>query len=135
MKKFLFILVCCFMLCGCENRGNKDLLIGEWSFMKTEVGETAYSYFSFYNNNTFKYNFCAHRTIDDSCSNGEAEFTGTYTLKNNTLYLVITDEKQIIKRYNSNILGPSDSYIIDFDNMYFCDRNDGLDCNDRYEKE
>lgn len=135
MKKILFVAVCCLFLCGCNKEENKDLLIGEWSGLKTEIGETIYSYFSFDVDNTFKYNFCAHRTTDNGCSNGEAEFSGTYTLKDNILKLIVTDEKQITDRYNFNVLGPSDSYIIDFDNMYFCDKNDGLDCNERYEKD
>lgn len=135
MKKFLFIAVCCLCLCGCENKENRDLLLGDWSFSKTEIGETVYSYFSFNNDNTFKYNFCAYRAADNGCANGEAEFSGTYTLKDNVLKLIVTDEKQITDRYNSNVLGPSNSYIIDFNNMYFCDRNNGLDCKEKYEKD
>ena len=31
--------------------------------------------------------------------------------------------------------GPSTSLIVDFDNMYLCDREDGLDCKNKYEKD
>lgn len=136
MKKILFLLVCCLCLVGCVNDSeNSDLLVGEWSYLNTEIGETKYAYFLFNNDKTFTYYICFHHSQDDYCANGEAEFSGTYTLKNSTLKLNVKEEKQVIDRYGFKIVKPSLSYIIDFDNMYFCDRNEGLDCTERYEKD
>ena len=136
MKKILFLVVCCLGLVGCENSdSNKPLLIGEWSYKTTEIGEIQSSYIIFHDDNTFEFSRCFYRSYDKDCANGEAEWYGTYSLNNNRIKLEIKEEKQIIDRYGFSITDPPSHLIIDFENMYMCDANEGLDCNEKYENE
>jgi len=135
MKK-IFLLICCFCLIGCEkNDSNKELLIGEWTYRTTELGEKRLFNFVFYDNNVFEFSKCFYRSYDESCANGEAEWSGTYSLNDNRIKLKIKEENQIIDRYDSSIIDPPSNLIIDFENMYMCDANEGLDCSEKYEKD
>ena len=138
MKKILFVILCCLCLCGCGNKNTMDyksLLIGEWSYLKTESGETQYSYFIFNKDNTFEYSDCFHRLSDDYCAMGEANWNGTYSIKNNQITLKITNEEQVISRYSNSITEPPHNLVVDFNNMYLCDSNQGLDCEKPFDKD
>lgn len=131
MKKIILTL-CCFLLCGCGNQDNKPLLIGEWLYEgKVGIDEVS-SRYNFYDDNTFSFSTCFSNI--HYCDNGYAEWKGTYKLNNDIIALQISEENKVTDRYGFRIVEPATLLIVDFDNMYFCDRNDGLDCKERFEK-
>lgn len=140
MKKLLLIGVCCLCLCGCGNNENKDLLIGEWSY---DFENWSSKNYEFMDNGKVEYFECHDLVIClsdegcvDGCNGGSAVWVGNYKLKNNIIeFSNFQIDKSNSYNYTDNLTGPSGKLIVDFDNMYFCDRNDGLDCNERYEKE
>lgn len=136
MKKILLLGLYCLCLCGCNSSSSEKLLIGEWTYFNKSGGEHEFSYFTFNNDNTFEYSTCFHYSYsEDGCSAGQAKWDGTYKLKNDIIILSIKNETQLIDRYGFDIIDPPSELIIDFDNMYFCDRNEGLDCKEKYEKD
>lgn len=137
MKKILFVMICCLCLYGCGNENdikNEELLVGEWTYTKEELGEIEYSTYVFDKKGNFYHSKCFFTNNDANCSSGEAEWSGTYSVNGNRLSLKIKNENQITKRLNFNIIDPPTSIIVDFNNMYLCDESKGLDCDDKYEK-
>lgn len=134
MKKVLLFVVCCLCLCGCGSK-NKELLIGDWWY-RGEIELFSIpnsSLLTFNQDNTFEMWKC----LDDDCAKGECKWKGTYSIKDNIISLSVTEENLITRPYgleDSRIIPPPDKMIVDFDNMYMCDREEGLDCEDKYEK-
>ena len=135
MKKLL-LLTFIVLSCGCSNKNNNlDLVIGEWSYLKTEIGETEYSNYKFNDDKTFEYSVCYHYSSDDTCSRGEAEWTGTYSIDSNTIKLQISNENQIINRFDSLISDPPTTIVVNLDEMYLCSREEGLNCSKKFFKD
>lgn len=134
MKKLLIIFICCFCLIGCGNKkNNKDLLLGEWSYNFSNWSSKNYE---FNDNNIVRYFECHHLVIGEGCVDGSAVWIGKYKLQDNIIELS-NFEIDINDSYNftNNLSGPNEKLIVDFDNMYFCNRYEGLDCSQKFEKE
>ena len=90
---------------------------------------------------SIKYYECLDLTIslntngNDGCEKGSSVWIGKYSLKDNII--TITDMK-VDKNDSYNptgiLNGPSEKLIVNFDNMYMCDRDKGLDCDMPFEK-
>lgn len=135
MKKLLILVVCCLCLCGCGKEENSQLLIGDWIY---EFENSSIKSYEFSKNGTVKYFECYDLTLstsNDACKNGSAVWKGNYTLKNDIVeFSNFKIDKSNSYNPTSKLLGPLDKIIIDFNNMYFCERNEGLDCIEKYEK-
>ncbi len=140
MKKILLLGVCCLCLCGCESNENTKLLTGSWSY---EFENWSSKNYEFLENGTVKFFECHDMVIcldnsncDDGCVGGSAVWLGKYKIKNNIVeFSNFEIDKTDSYNYTNKLTGPSEKIIIDFDNMYFCDRNKGLDCKEKYEKD
>lgn len=141
MKKVLTLLICCFLLSGCNENENASVLIGEWtnkekpSYYESGWGNI-FSY-EFKDDGTVTYYECLHLTLsDDGCAEGSSVWNGTYKLENNIIkFENFKIDKTDSYNPSSRLKGPYKEIIIDFDNMYFCDREKGLDCDKKYEKD
>lgn len=134
MKKRIFlsllILFGLFVITGCEKTSqNIDLLYGEWTYLGESGVDEAFFYYKFNEDGTFEHAKC----MGDECENGEAEWTGTYKLNANRIQLEVKSSNEIKDRYGFKI-SIEKSLIVDFDNMYLCDSEEGLDCSEKYEK-
>ena len=139
--KILIFILFLILVTGCSSSAeNKTLLHGEWEYKKEpqkyEGGwGDIYSY-EFLKDGTVKYFECLHLTLsDDGCINGSSVWMGKYSLKNNIVSMKSfeIDESDSYKP-SSKLSGPKETLIVDFENMYLCDRQAGLDCNQKYEK-
>ncbi len=133
----LIIIIVAFLS---NNDSNKELLYGEWSY--DDDDETAWNYhdYTFNKDGTMSYYECYDLTIslnsdNDACAGGSTVWRGKYTISKN---IITIKDLEIDKNdsYNPSLKlrGPVKQLIIDWDNMYMCNRNDGLDCNKKYEK-
>ena len=115
----------------------KKLLIGTWSYIHEPLySETGVYSYNFKENNSFEFKYCYFgNNIEEDCINGKAIYKGTYKLENSRIILKIDNFTQIIDRNSFYEAKPSESLIVDFDNMYICDGNDGLDCDRKFEKD
>ena len=142
MKKLFFIILSVFCLTACAgNSKNLELVYGEWEIEDNDpTAWNVYSY-TFYENNKVEYYECLDLTIslntngNDGCEKGSSVWIGKYSLKDNII--TITDMK-VDKNDSYNptgiLNGPSEKLIVNFDNMYMCDRDKGLDCDMTFEK-
>ena len=144
MKKILFIGICCLCLCGCESNEYNDELIGIWSYNREpesyEGGWGDFKDYEFKSNGEVEYFECLHMTMslnsDEACTNGSSVWIGNYKLKDNIIILSdFTLDKTNSYNPTNKLDGPENKLIADFDNMYLCDRNAGLDCEKKYEKD
>lgn len=140
-KDFFAVFVTMVFLCltGCSSQ-NEELLYGEWEYKKEPVSYEGgwgdiYSY-EFTNDGKVKYFECLHLTLsDDGCEKGSSVWIGKFKLNNNIVEMSDFElDKNNSYKPSSRLSGPKDKMIIDFDNMYFCNRSEGLDCNNKYEK-
>lgn len=136
MKKVIIILLAIFMVCGCSSE-NEQALIGEWEY-EEETPHYWGNYYSyeFFENNTVKYYECKNLTLsDDGCIDGSAVWMGKYNLHDNiiTMNSFEIDTSNSYK-YSKNLAGPTNKLIVDFDYMYMCNRDEGLNCNKKYKK-
>ena len=133
MKKLFGTLICIITILGLTGCGqsaqNKKLLYGEWSYLGKSGFDSAFFYYKFNEDGTFEHSKC----MGNNCDSGEAEWRGTYKLNGNRISLNVKDENQKKDRFGFNI-SIEKSLIVDFDNMYLCDGDEGLDCSDKYEK-
>lgn len=115
---------------GCNNSSkNEELLYGEWNYLGKSAMDEAFFSYNFNKDGTFEHSKC----MGDNCDDGEAEWSGTYKLNGNRIILTVKKENQIKDRYGFKI-SIEKSLIVDFNNMYLCDGEEGLDCSDKYEK-
>ena len=133
MKKlfgtFIFIITI-LGLTGCgQSSQNQELLYGEWSYLGKSGIDSAFFYYKFNEDGTFEHSKC----MGDNCDYGEAEWSGTYKLNGNRISLNVKESNQKKDRFGFNI-SIEKSLIVDFDNMYLCDGDEGLDCSQKYEK-
>lgn len=142
MKKFVFILIgCMFLLTGCQSNYQKKMrLVGEWEYRVSGLisGGWGDSYtYEFFTDDTVEYTECLQITLDanETCKNGSSIWRGKYTLKDNIITMkdFEVDESDL---YNptTKLSGPKKELIVDFDKMYFCNRDSGLDCTKKFEK-
>lgn len=133
MKKLFCTFICIITILGLTGCGqssqNQELLYGEWSYLGKSGIDSAFFYYKFNEDGTFEHSKC----MGDSCDYGEAEWRGTYKLNGNRISLNVKEENQKKDRFGFNI-SIEKSLIVDFDNMYLCDGDEGLDCSDKYEK-
>ena len=96
MKKIFFMVVCLLSLTACKS-SNNEAIIGEWSMSEKKFGVQMVYYYTFNENNSFIYNVCFYSLYvnDNPCDSGEAEWKGTYKIKDNIIYLTVKEEKQI----------------------------------------
>ena len=142
MKKIFFIILILFCLTACTgNSENLELVYGEWEIEDTDPTAWNVHRYTFFEDSKVEYYECLDLTIslgdDDSnaCRKGSSVWIGKYSLKDNII--TITD-MQVDKNdsYNptNRLNGPSKKLIVNFDNMYMCDRDKGLDCDMPFEK-
>lgn len=118
------------LLTGCgESSQNKELLYGEWTYLGKSGIDNSFFYYKFNKDGTFEHSKC----MGDNCNYGEAEWSGTYKLNGNRIKLNVKKENQKTDRFGFKI-AIEDSLVVDFDNMYLCDGEEGLDCSQKYEK-
>lgn len=134
MKKILIVfLICVFVILilavFSKSSPNKEVLCGEWSYIGKSGIDSAFYYYKFNEDGTFEHSKC----MGDNCDSGEAEWRGKYKLTGNRIKLEVKNENQKKDRFGCKIT-IEDSLIVDFDNMYLCDGEEGLDCSDKYEK-
>lgn len=133
MKKLFCTFICIITILGLTGCGqssqNQELLYGEWSYLGKSGIDSAFFYYKFNEDGTFEHSKC----MGDNCDYGEAEWSGTYKLNGNRISLNVKEENQKKDRFGFNI-SIEKSLIVDFDNMYLCDGDEGLDCSDKYEK-
>ena len=133
MKKIFLILaigIVSVIITGCgEAKQNRKLLYGEWWYIGESFVDDAFYYYEFKEDGTFVHFKC----FGDECERGDAEWKGKYKLNGNRVTLEVTEENQKIARYGLKIR-IEESLIVDFDNMYICDGEEGLDCSQKYEK-
>ncbi len=131
MKKIFLSLLILFVVVGCDTTSkNKELLCGEWSYSGKSGFDSAFFYYKFNEDGTFEHFKC----MGSECELGDAEWNGTYKLDGNRIELNVTNENQKILRYGSFKISIEESLVADFDNMYLCDGDEGLDCSQQYEK-
>lgn len=137
MKKLLFLFVCCLFLCGCANSEEKEVLIGEWSYDENTGRNWGNIYkYEFLDNNSVKYFECIDMTLDNGCISGSAVWIGKYSLDKNIIKLSDFEiDKGDSYNYSEILNGPSDKLIVDFDYMYLCDRDSGLNCLEKFTKD
>ncbi|MDD7395363.1 MAG: hypothetical protein PUG14_04795 [Acholeplasmatales bacterium] len=133
MKKLFGTFICIITILGLTGCGqssqNQELLYGEWSYLGKSGIDSAFFYYKFNEDGTFEHSKC----MGDNCDYGEAEWSGTYKLNGNRISLNVKESNQKKDRFGFNI-SIEKSLIVDFDNMYLCDGDEGLDCSQKYEK-
>ena len=133
MKKLFGTFICIITILGLTGCGqssqNQELLYGEWSYLGKSGIDSAFFYYKFNEDGTFEHSKC----MGDNCDYGEAEWCGTYKLNGNRISLNVKESNQKKDRFGFNI-SIEKSLIVDFDNMYLCDGDEGLDCSQKYEK-
>lgn len=133
MKKLFGTFICIITILGLTGCGqssqNQELLYGEWSYLGKSGIDSAFFYYKFNEDGTFEHSKC----MGDNCDYGEAEWSGTYKLNGNRISLNVKESNQKKDRFVFNI-SIEKSLIVDFDNMYLCDGDEGLDCSQKYEK-
>lgn len=133
MKKLFGTFICIITILGLTGYGqssqNQELLYGEWSYLGKSGIDSAFFYYKFNEDGTFEHSKC----MGDNCDYGEAEWSGTYKLNGNRISLNVKESNQKKDRFVFNI-SIEKSLIVDFDNMYLCDGDEGLDCSQKYEK-
>lgn len=97
-------------------------------------------YYDFNEDSSFTYSVCFYNSYisDDSCSYGDAEWKGTYKIKDNIIYLTVKEEKQIkpntIAGVPAKISDTPEKLIVDLNTMKLCDRDEGTDCENPFKK-
>lgn len=133
MKKLFGTFICIITILGLTGCGqssqNQELLYGEWSYLGKSGIDSAFFYYKFNEDGTFEHSKC----MGDNCDYGEAEWSGTYKLNGNRISLNVKESNQKKDSFGFNI-SIEKSLIVDFDNMYLCDGDEGLDCSQKYEK-
>ena len=133
MEKLFWTFICIITILGLTGCGqssqNQELLYGEWSYLGKSGIDSAFFYYKFNEDGTFEHSKC----MGDNCDYGEAEWSGTYKLNGNRISLNVKESNQKKDRFGFNI-SIEKSLIVDFDNMYLCDGDEGLDCSQKYEK-
>lgn len=92
--------------------------------------------YEYFTNGTVKYYECLHLTLsDNACQKGSSVWNGKYSTKENIITMKNFKEDENDSYKPSNMLtGPKDQVIVYFDNIYLCDRQEGLDCNKKFKK-
>lgn len=117
-----------------------ERIIGEWEYNKDPSSYEGgwgdiYSY-KFESNGTFRYWECLHwELLESSCANGSFVWYGRYSTDGNNvkLYDMAIDTKD---SYNptSNLKGPAESLIVNYDYMYMCNADAGYNCIKKFKK-
>lgn len=139
MKRLILIILSVFCLTACTGSSN-EAVVGEWSMSEKKFSVQMVYYYTFNENNSFIHNVCFYSPyVDDNpCDSGEAEWKGTYKIKDNIIYLTVKEEKQIkpntIAGIPAEISDPPEKLIVDLNTMKLCDRDEGIDCENPFEK-
>ena len=97
-------------------------------------------YYDFKEDSSFTYSVCFYNSYVSgaSCDSGEAEWEGTYKVKDNIIYLTVKKENQIkpntIAGVPAKISDPPEKLIVDLNTMKLCDRDEGIDCEIPFKK-
>ena len=133
----LVIINICLITCGCSNSENLDLLIGEWEYNTKSEGSWGNHYnYQFYENGKVEYFECLDLQLgEEGCESGSSVWIGKYKLNNNIITMTnFKIDKDNSYNPSNYLRGPQEKMIVDFENMYFCKRNEGLDCEEKFEK-
>lgn len=73
---------------------------------------------------------------DDGCIDGSSVWVGKYKLEKNIITMnYFKIDKTNSYKPTSKLVGPTKKLIVNFDDMYLCNRDAGLDCDKKYEKD
>ena len=139
MKRLILIILSVFCLTACTGSSN-EAVVGEWIMRKKNFSTQMSFYYDFKEDSSFTYSVCFYNSYVSgaSCDSGEAEWEGTYKVKDNIIYLTVKKENQIkpntIAGVPAKISDPPEKLIVDLNTMKLCDRDEGIDCENPFEK-
>lgn len=148
MRKLSHFVVCC-MLCvvccivsGCGKKDEEKLnaLKGTWIKDETQHIGINVTFLEFSDKNNFNYKIRVYNWNDNKneFEEGFHIYKGTYKLKDNIIYLDITQTDNSFPLNECGLCNPTPppkKLIVDFNKMKICNRDDGIDCQFPFSKD